>query len=143
MNFETTPKFNDFINSLSSFCGKPRSIFHVALDRSVFGPDGPVTANVVEFALNYFPASRVTSEFQKQFEEDFLKFNNIYSKAAKGSMSWAPGWVLEEQDHEDIKGEKAKCLFVTRGWESMNHFEQSVKNDDYKEAIPLPQTFHS
>jgi quinol monooxygenase YgiN len=137
LNFETTPEFSSFIRSVRSFCGEPRNIFHVALNGSAFGPDGPATANVVEFVQNYFPASRVTSEFQKKVEEDFLKFDEIYSKGATGTVSWAFGWVLEEQEHENIKGEKAKCFFVTRGWESMDHFEQSVKNDAYKEAISL------
>jgi hypothetical protein len=135
-NFEAA-ELGPFIRSVRSFCGEPQNIFHVALNRSAFGPDGPATANVVEFVLNYFPASRVTPEFQKKVEEDFLKFDEIYSKGAKGSVGWAFGWVLEEQEHENVKGEKAKCFFVTRGWESMDYFEQSVKNDAYKDAIPL------
>jgi hypothetical protein len=137
LNFEAAPELGSFIRSVRSFCGEPQNIFHVALNRSVFGPGGPATANVVEFVLNYFPASRVTPEFQKKVEEDFLKFDEIYSKGAKGSAGWAFGWVLEEQEHENVKGEKAKCFFVTRGWETMDYFEQSVKNDAYKDAIPL------
>lgn len=137
VNFETTPEFSSFIRSVRSFCGEPNNIFHVALDRSAFGPDGPATANVVEFVQTYFPASCVTPEFQKQVEEDFLRFEEIYSKGTKGDVGLAFGWVLEEQEHENIKGEKAKCFFVTRGWESMDHFEQSVKNDAFEKAIPL------
>lgn len=137
VHFETTAEFSSFIRSVRSFFREPHNIFHVALNRSAFGSDGPATANVMEFVQSYFPASRVTQEFQKQAEEDFLKFDEIYSKGAKGTVSWAFGWVLEEQEHENIKGEKAKCFFVTRGWESMDFFEQSVKNDAYKKAIPL------
>jgi heme-degrading monooxygenase HmoA len=137
VNFKNTPEFSSFINSVRSFYGEPNNIFHVALDRSAFGPDGPATAKVVEFVQTYFPTSRVTPEFQRQVEEDFFSFDEIYSKGAKGTVSWAFGWVLEEQEHENIKGEKAKCFFVTRGWESMHHFEESVKNDAYKKAIPL------
>ncbi|KAF8856374.1 hypothetical protein BDZ45DRAFT_727537 [Acephala macrosclerotiorum] len=133
----STSRTTAFIKSLRSFYGEPYSIFHVTLDRSAFGSDGPATANVVEYVQTYFPASRVTPEFQKQVEEDFFRFDEIYSKGAKVSVSWAFGWVLEEQEHEDIKGEKARSFFVTSGWESMDHFEQSVKNDAYKKAIPL------
>ena len=137
VNFETTAEFGSFIKSVRSSCGEPHSIFHVALNRSAFGSDGPATANVVEFVQSYFPASHVTPEFQEKVKEDFLKFDEIYIKGAKGTASFAFGWVLEEQEHEAIKGEKAKVFFVTRGWESMDHFERSTKNDAYKEAIPI------
>jgi hypothetical protein len=136
-NFETTPEFTSFIKSVHSVFGEPNSIFHVDLNKSAFGPDGAATANVVEYVQSYFPVSRVTPEFQKQVEEDFLRFDEIYIQGAKGNLSWAFGWVLDEQEHENIKGEKAKCLFVTRGWESMDHFEQSVKTDAYKKSIPI------
>jgi hypothetical protein len=95
VNSDTTPEFNSFIRSVRSFCGEPQSILHTALDRSAFGPDGPATANVVEFAQSYFTASEVAPEFQKQIQEDFLRFNKNFSKSAKGDMGWAFGWVLE------------------------------------------------
>ncbi|KFY96202.1 hypothetical protein V500_02550 [Pseudogymnoascus sp. VKM F-4518 (FW-2643)] len=136
-NIEATPEYGSFINSVRNSCGKPDDIFHVALNRSVFGPEGAATAPVVEFVQNYFPASRITPGFQKKAEEDFVRFDGIYSKGAKGNISWASGWVLEEQEHESINGEKAKCFFIARGWESMDCFEQSVQNDVYKEAIPI------
>lgn len=137
INFDTTSEFDSFIRTVRNFYGEPQRILHVALSRSAFGPDGPATANVVEFAQSYFPASGATPEFQKQVEVDFLTFNEIYSTGAKGDLGWAFGWVLEEQEHENIKDEKAKCFLVMRGWESMGHFEQSVKTEAYKEAIPL------
>lgn len=136
-NIKATPEYGSFINSVRNFCGKPDDIFHVALNRSTFGPEGAATAPIVEFVQNYFPVSRITPEFQKQIEEDFVRFDGIYSKGAKGNFSWASGWVLEEQEHESIKGEKAKCFSIARGWESMDCFEQSVQNDAYKEAIPI------
>ncbi|KAK5079516.1 hypothetical protein LTR70_006508 [Exophiala xenobiotica] len=111
--------------------------FHVALNRSAFGPDGPATANVVEFAQSYFSASRVTPEFQKQIEQDFLRFDEICSRGAEGDLGLAFGWVQEEQQHEEVVGEEAKCFLVIRGWESMAHFERLVKHDAYKEAIPI------
>jgi heme-degrading monooxygenase HmoA len=136
-NFAAIPEFTSFLKSVSSTYGHPHSVFHVALDRSAFGADGPATANVVEYVQTYFPAPRVTPEFQKQVEADFARFDEIYRKGATGGESWAFGWVLEEQGHEDIRDEKAKCFFVTRGWDSMDLFQQSVQNDAYKEAIPL------
>lgn len=134
---KATPEYSSFINGVRGPCGKPDDIFHVSLDRSAFGPNGPATAQVIEFVQNFFPASRVTADFQKAVEKDFIRFDSIYKKGAKGNLDWASGWVLEEQEHESIEGEKAKCFFIMRGWESMDDFEKSVQNDAYKEAIPI------
>lgn len=125
------------LNGVRGLCGEPINIFHVALNRPAFGPGGPATAKVVEFVLSYFPISRVTPDFQKQVQDDFLKFDEIYRPAAIGSQGWASGWLLEDQTHESLDGEKAKCFCVMRGWDSMDHFEKSVKSDEYKKAIPL------
>ena len=104
-----------------------------------FEADGPAAANVVEYVQSYFPASRVTPELQKQVGADYSKFDEIFSKRAKGRVSIASGWVLEEQEHkyDNIKGEKAKCFFVVSGWESMDRFDHSVNTDAFKETIPL------
>jgi heme-degrading monooxygenase HmoA len=136
-NFGTTPEFNSFTKNLRNSCGDPRRIFHVDLARSVFGPDGPATANVVEYVSSYFPVSVATLEFRKQIEKDFFRFDEIFNKNANGNKGWTYGWALDELDHENIKGEKATCFFIVRGWESFGHFEQSTKNDEFKEAIPI------
>jgi hypothetical protein len=136
-NLKATPELGPLVKALSNFYGEPQHSFHVALNRSAFGADGLAAAKVVEFVQNYFPASRITPHFAKQVEEDFLRFDDIYSKDAQGNLTLAFGWVLEDQEHENIIGEKAKCFFIARGWESMDHFEQSVKTDAYKKAIPL------
>ncbi|KAH8703017.1 hypothetical protein BGW36DRAFT_354456 [Talaromyces proteolyticus] len=130
-------EYSSFINSVRSSGGELQSLYHVALNRSAFGTDGPATGNMIEYVQNYFPASRVTPEFRKRVEDDFLKFDEIYTKEVRVDTSVAYGWVLEEQDHENVKGEKARCFLVCRGWESMDHFEQSVKTDAYKKAIPI------
>ncbi|KAJ5605356.1 hypothetical protein N7510_010510 [Penicillium lagena] len=134
---ESALKFSPFLKSVRSLCGEPLNIFHVALNRPVFGPDGPAMARVVEFVLSYFPVSRVTPDFRKQVQDDFLRFDEIYSPAVTGSQSWASGWLLEDQMHESLNGEMAKCFLVVRGWDSMDHFEASIKSDAYKQAIPL------
>lgn len=126
-----------FLKSVRSSFAEPQNMFRVAFKQPAFGPTGPATANVVEFVQIWFPASRVTPEYQEEIERDFIKFDHICKRAMKGDMGLAFGWVLEEQEHEDIKDEKAKCFFVARGWESMEYFERLVKDDAYKEAIPL------
>jgi heme-degrading monooxygenase HmoA len=137
LNLQSTPEYNSFIDNVRSFYGKTPSILHVVLNGAAFGPDGPATAKVVEFAQTYFPASVVTPEFQSEIEEDFSKFNEIAKKEAKGDLGLAYGWVLEEQEHEGLNGEKAKCFLVARGWENMESFRQCVKTDAFKEAIPI------
>lgn len=134
---QATPEHKSFITSVGNLCDAPVSIFHVPLHHSAFSPDGPATAPVVEFVQSYFPTSRATPEFQKRIEEDFVRFDGIYREGVKGELGWAFGWVIEEQEHEGIEGEKAKCFLVMRGWESMECFEESVKHNKYKEAIPI------
>jgi hypothetical protein len=132
-----TPEHNSFTSRVSSSGGEIQSIYHVSLNRSAFGTDGPATGKVVEYVKNFFPVSRVTPEFQRQVEEDFLRFNDIYVEGVQTDTSVAFGWVLEEQEHEDVKGETTKCFFICRGWESMYRFEQSLKTEAYQKAIPI------
>ncbi|CAI7619395.1 unnamed protein product [Penicillium pancosmium] len=111
--------------------------FRVNLDNSVFGPAGLASANAVEFVLSYFPTSSFNPEFQKKIEDDFIRFDEIYSPATTGDQGLIYGWLEEEQPHDDIDGGFAKCFFVMRGWNSMDSFEASVNTEAYKEAIPL------
>lgn len=135
-NFKDTPEFKNFVGSVHSSYGEPQEVYHVGLNRSAFGPDGPATANVVEYAQSYFPAPRVTPEFKQQIEEDFLRFDEIVKREVKGDLGLAFGWTLEELEHEGIEG-KAKSFIILRGWESMERFEQLVKSDAFKEAGPI------
>lgn len=134
---EPVPESSSFAKAIGSIDDAPLNTFHVNLDHSVFGKTGPATPKVVEYVLSYFPVSRINSAFQKQVEEDFVKFDEIYSPAAIGSHGWASGWVEEEQHHPNNNGELAKCFFVMRGLDSMSHFESSVETEAYQKAIPL------
>lgn len=138
-NFATSPEFSTYIKNLSNTLGEPQNIYHIIFNRSAFEPNEPATANVLEFAQSYFPASRITPDFQAQIEREFSEFNRILCQGAivKGRVGQMVGWVLEEQDHEEIKGEKAKCFVVMTGWESMEDFEKSIDNDAFKEALPI------
>ena len=134
---EHPSEFEKFIKNVSATCGEPQSIFQVSLNRPALGPNGPASANVVEYVQVSFPTSLVTPEFQAKIEEDFSRFEEIFRKAAKGDSGLVVGWVVEEQEVEGVDGEKARCFFVVRGWESMERFEESVKHDAYKEAVPI------
>ncbi|TVY50405.1 hypothetical protein LCER1_G008997, partial [Lachnellula cervina] len=128
---------NPFTQTVSSLSSTPPSIFHINLSRSAFGPAGPATANVVEYVQSWFPASRATPAFQKQIEADFARFEEIFSVGLRGRVGLASGWVLEEQAHEDVEGGKARCFVAVTGWETMGDFEEAVKRDAFKQAIPL------
>ena len=129
-----------FIDSLRTSLGSPTSVFHTTFNTgSTFANSGPATSNVIEYVQIWFPVSRINADFQQQIEQDFVKFDQIFNKAGPhaGQGSLAYGWVQEEQTHADIPNEKARCFFVTRGWEAMSGFEQSVQTEAYKEAIPI------
>ena len=83
----------------------------------------------------YFPTDKVTKEFRDKIEKEFQKFDDICTPAAKGNGAVTYGWVLEEQEHKDVK--KSKCFFVARGWEGMQYFEDVIKTDEYKEAVKI------
>jgi hypothetical protein len=134
---ESTTEYRSFINTLTTSCGKPQSTFNISLDKPAFGVDGPATAHVVEYVQVYFPSSLVTPSFQQKISSDFSRFEEIFRRAAKGDLGLAVGWVLEEQEHEDVEGGMAKCFFVMRGWEGMSFFEESVRSDAYKEAVQI------
>lgn len=125
------------LKTIGTLYGAPFNTFRVNLEQPVLGPAGLASANVVEFVLSYFPISRITPEFQKQVQGDFLKFDEVYSPAATGSRGWASGWLEGEQPHENFNGELTKCFLVVRGWDSMKYFETSVKSEAYGKAIPL------
>ena len=50
-----------------------QGFFHVSLDKPLFGPGAPTSSKATEFMKAYFPASKVTPEFQKEFEEACVK----------------------------------------------------------------------
>ena len=126
------------ISNLSTLYGKHETAFHVSLDRSVFGPGGLAQAPVVEYVQTWFPTSQVTPDFHRKIESDFSRFDAVYLEGATGHLGLATGWVLEELGHEKITGgEKARCFFVMRGWESMDAFQRAVQHEKYKESIPI------
>jgi hypothetical protein len=137
-NFATTPDFTSFIGSVRSLFGAPMDCFHIHFNQSAVGPNGPATANVVEFVRNAFAISRLTPEFQKQIETEFLKFDEIYQKGKpEGQRGLTMGWTLEEVEHPDIEGEKTRSFIIVRGWDKFEYFEQSLQNEYYKDAVGI------
>ena len=125
------------VDSVYEYLGQPSSVVHVVLNQAALGPDGPATASVIEFAANYFPISRITPDFKDQIEADFVRFDKICKTGFKGDSGLSYGWVLEEQNHGNIRDENVACFLIIRGWESLQHYQQSVATEAFKEAIPI------
>jgi hypothetical protein len=136
-DLEAIPEYATFVETLRTHFGSPANQFHLSPHQSPFGQSGAATANVVEYVQSYFPASTVTPAFEKQIFDDFVKFDEIYMPGTQGMVGLAMGWTQDNQEHADMKGEKAKCFVVIRGWESMGDFEESTKTEEFKEAIPI------
>ena len=107
-NASASPESISFKTAMRSIFGEPRNSFHIALDKSPFGSEGIATAPVVEYVQTYFPASLITPSFQRKIEDDFKKFDEIFSVGVTGDVGYVVGWVVEEQEHQSIDGEKAR-----------------------------------
>lgn len=129
--------FSSFTNNIHDLFGKPRTTYHIPLTPSPFTPRGAATAPLSEYVQVWFPTSLITPSFQQQIENDFSRFDEIFKEESTGDLGLVSGWIVEEQDHDDLKGEKAKCFFVSRGWESMRDFERSTGTEAYKRAVPI------
>lgn len=117
--------------------GQQTNKFHVALDRPVFGKESLAESNVIEFAQSWFPVSQATPEFQKKIDDDFERFDEIFRTNVPGNLGFAKGWVQEELEHQNIKGEKTKSFIIIRGWEKMSQFEDSVQTENFQSAIKI------
>lgn len=125
------------VRAARDLLGKPRTYAVVELSEAAFGPEGPANAKVIEYAESWFPASDVTPEFRRRIEQDFIKFNDIFIQESSGHSGLAFGWGIEEQDHADIGGQRARNFLIIRGWNSFDDFKRSVNTDAYKRATPI------
>ncbi|CAG5141391.1 uncharacterized protein ALTATR162_LOCUS923 [Alternaria atra] len=135
---ESSKEADKYRETVIKTLGNPEKMFHVSFKDgdSAFDNGGPLSSPLVEFVQIYFPASKVTEDFRSKIEKEFKKFDDMCAKVVKGNGGLAYGWVLEEQEHKDVK-EKAKCFFVSRGWEGMQYFEDVIKTEEYKEAVQI------
>ncbi|CAL3968448.1 hypothetical protein PZA11_004037 [Diplocarpon coronariae] len=109
---------------------------HATFNTPLFAPGAPGTAPVIEYAQVFFPASKITPEFQAAIEADFLRFDAIMRRCLKGDVGLAYGWAEEELEHEDLD-EGARSFLVLRGWESMAAFQGLLGAEEYREAIGI------
>jgi heme-degrading monooxygenase HmoA len=125
-----------FTKSIQTTSGKPQTNFHVELPQSPFS-NGLATAPVVEYVRSWFPVSRINSQFQQNIESDFSRFESIFRQGASGRLGMQYGWTIEEEDYEGVEGEKARSFIVVTGWQTMDHFQQAVQTEFFKEAIQI------
>lgn len=124
-------------SGLEESLGRAQLSYTAELQGSAFGSSGAATFKVVEYVLNYFPASRVTPEFRVSVEKTIKDFDDIYKQGASGGEHWTFGWVEEGIAHDEIQGESVKGLLVVRGWDAMEQFEASVQTEEFRKSMPL------
>jgi hypothetical protein len=120
----------------------PHNVIHAALNRPPLGLEGPATADVVEYAMTSFPASRMTPDFRARVEADFVRYEAICAKGMAGDIGHCYGWVLGEREHVSID-EKVQGFLVIHGWKSVEHFRRSMSSDAFKEALPIFQAWQA
>lgn len=113
-----------------------KEFFHAFFDRSLFGPSAPARSNVTEFCRLYFPVSQVNPNFQAKVEQVWDSFEKVMRDNAEGLSDCVKGWVLEDIEHESIKGEKAKCFLACVGWESMEYYARANQSEFFAKAAP-------
>lgn len=132
--------YETFTKSLTAACGPPREVLRGASSKSIFGSEGAATSDVLEFARTQFPVARVTAGFEKQLQDDFDKFDDIFKKEAAGGSNWTSGWVLGKQDTvegADGGGAPSRSFFVLRGYNSEEEFVKSIQTESFKKSIPI------
>ena len=107
------------------------------MSTSPFLAGAAATSNVVEYVQVWFPSPRLTPEFRKSIEDDFARFSTIFERESDGDEGLAVGWSVDDEDHPEVQGEKARCFFVMRGWASMERFGRSTQTEAAKEAFPI------
>lgn len=128
---------NALIQSLHDSLGGPQVSMTAEVSPSPFAAGAAATSNVVEYVQVWFASSRLTPEFRASIEDDFARFNAIFTKESDGDEELTSGWSMDDEDHPEVKAEKARCFFVMRGWASMERFVKSTQTDAAKEAFPI------
>jgi hypothetical protein len=136
---ESSKEAETYRETVIKTLGNPEKMFHVSFkeEHTVFDNGGPMSSPLVEYIQVYFPASKVTDSFRSKIEKDVQKFEDLCAGVMKGNGGLAYGWVLEEQEHADVKEEKVKCFFAARGWDGMKSFQTLAQTEECKEAAKI------
>lgn len=98
------------------------------------------TSAVTEVVGHYFAAD-ISESDQSSFESNLKKFVKVLEGKADGFTAFAGGWVIEEQEHEEVKG-KAKSWHSCIGWQSVDAHMAFRQTQDFKDNVHLmtPET---
>lgn len=121
----------------SSAQSVPNTDFRVAFDDSLFDTNGPATGKVVEYVQHFFSASEATPKFKTKIEQDFLTFNEGFSKGVQGRLGCFFGWTLADVHHAEIENDMAKSFVIVVGWESMEAFEKALEREAFRSSIGI------
>ncbi|KAL8723485.1 MAG: hypothetical protein Q9225_000218 [Loekoesia sp. 1 TL-2023] len=133
--FEGQPYHGPFVKHLLSAVDGEMGIFHAE-----FTPHPPATAlggisAVTEVVGHYFSANISDSE-RSSFASDVNKFVKVLEEKAKGFTGFSGGWIMEEQEHEEVEG-KAKLWQSCIGWESVEAHMTFRETKDFKDNVYL------
>ena len=134
-DYVASPENGPFAKHLMSIVDGKISKIHANF--SPYPPAAAISrAPVTERLTLYFPADISESE-TKSFEDNVKKFLKIVEdKAGDGFIAASSGWVLEEVDHESVKG-KAKAITGVIGWTSVEAHMAFREQPAFKENIWL------
>lgn len=128
------------VQHLTKHLGTPSLNFTIEFNASTFGSNGALTQSVTEVVFNWFPVSEATPEFRKKIEDDFDHFNRLAGfpdNDSENGENVAYGWLDQEQERDEDKGEKMKVFMIVRGWGSMAAFGRFMESDKASKHLPI------
>ncbi|KAL8833107.1 MAG: hypothetical protein Q9170_004489 [Blastenia crenularia] len=134
--FMSQSYYGPFAKHISAIADGDLNVFHAEFTphpptSAVSGTSSPVT----EVVGHYFPASLPDSD-KSSFESDLNKFVKVLEEKAEGFKGFAGGWIVEEQDHEEVEG-KAKLWQSCIGWTSVEAHMAFRKTHAFKDNVYL------
>lgn len=108
----------------------PPTIYHAHIPTEHPFPSGPASAPVVENLVLYFEPGHSTSDYDKNFAsvqagiKDYEDLHGIIG-----------GWVVEEQEHGEVPGGKAKVFAAFLGWTSVEAHLKFRETELFKEHV--------
>lgn len=134
--FMGQPYYGPFVKNLLSAVDGEMGILHVEFNpHPPSAAVGETSSPVTEVVDHYFVADLSDSE-KSAFESNLNKFVKVLEENAEGYKGFAGGWIVEEQEHEDMDG-KAKVWHSCIGWESVDAHMAFRETKAFEENVYL------
>ncbi len=145
-SFVASPAYGPFAKHLMTIIDVDTATSHeninnrISMSHANFEPHPPSAAigraPVTERLTLYFLADISESDI-KSWDQKFQRFLKVVEENAGAAFKGASvGWVVEELDHDDIKG-KAKAFTGVIGWESVEAHIAFAEHPSFKENVGL------